>query len=478
MKTIIVSLITVLLSTALSAQDSAVREQIDAARQAHIEARAQVRAEAAFAQERAVRVREQARIRQVQLQEREASVVRERAAQAREQAVQARERATEQRERAVRQSEEARREYQNAQEALREAARKVARLSADLTPARGYAFRFLNNANRAMLGISIANTDADADHSGVLINSVSPGGPADSAGLQSNDVLLAINDVRLDDLGQDDFGLDNPSNMVLEVMSELEPGDEVIVEYVRDGVIDEAVVIAERRVPLSFAPVAPIAPPAPIAPAAPLLRSRGAFFHGFGSFSAGLELVELNSDLGRYFGTSSGLLVINVPDDFPADVLAGDVLKSIDGREPTDPHHAFRILQSYEQGELVTLELLRDRDELDISFEVPESNHPFKGLSMLEDGEVFKVLEGLDFGDIKIRGWEGLQELDLENMESLHILKELPEALSKDFEIIMEDGFINGLHFEFDGDEDVHSGDDSGFQWIEAAEEDEGNDII
>ncbi len=449
----VIMLLMVLISSTLVAQDKPPADELQSARLAEMDAREQMRAQAAFEAEHATRVREQAqqrahnaRLQLAQLRERDNGIRQARTAQAREQAEHSREQAAQ----AARVSEQAREEYQHAQEALREAARKVAELSAELTPTRSYAFRFLTNANRAMLGVSIANADVDDDQLGVLINSVSPSGPADTAGLQSNDVLLAINDVRLDE-----FDLDNPSNTVLEVMSALEPGDEVTVEYERDGVIDEAVVVAERRAPIKFAPVAPIAPTAPIAPAAPLLHRGRAFFQGFGSFSADLELVELNNDLGRYFGTSNGLLVVSVPEDFPAEVRAGDVLMSIDGREPTDPHHAFRILRSYEQGETVTLEVLRERDQLDISFEVPEPSHPLKNFSMLEGHEAFKVLEGLDLGDIKIRGLEGLQELDMEDLQSLHMLKGLPEALSKDFELLMEDGFINGLHFEFGTDGDV-----------------------
>ena len=49
----------------------------------------------------------------------------------------------------------------------------------------------------------------------------------------------------------------------------------------------------------------------------------------------GLELFELNEDLGHYFGASSGVLVLSVPpakDGAKDGLLPGDVLRSIDGR--------------------------------------------------------------------------------------------------------------------------------------------------
>lgn len=462
-------LTTLVLATVLSgnllADDAGQHAEQLAVERAHEQARA--------AADRAMARHEQARRMLVQNQQQRA-VVREYAAQAREEArEQARARAAEDREAARQSREQARAEYEQAREELRAAANRVAELSADLSPARGLAFRFLTDVNRAMLGVSISSAE---DEAGVRLNSVSPGGPADEAGLQSNDVLLAINGVRLDDPE-----LDNPSSAVLEVMSELEPGDEVNLEYSRDGVISNAVVTAERRTPHSFAPIAPLTP---LPPDAPVPAAHPRIFSRMlgGGFAGGLELVKLNPDLGNYFGTSQGLLVVSVPEDFPADVRGGDVLLSIDGREPTDPHHAFRILHSYETGETVNLEVLRDRDELDVSFEVPE-NQGFKHLGLLGKGGLMELAEGLDLGaDIRIHGLEGLQELNFEDMESLKLIEGLPkilgDALGKDFEMLMDDAFINGFHFEFRTEGDDEAGPEvENFEWIEAADESE-NPII
>ncbi len=48
------------------------------------------------------------------------------------------------------------------------------------------------------------------------------------------------------------------------------------------------------------------------------------------------------------------------------------MLKSIDDRTPEDLLHAIRILSSYETGETVNLNILRDKKEKTITVEVPD----------------------------------------------------------------------------------------------------------
>jgi S1-C subfamily serine protease len=50
----------------------------------------------------------------------------------------------------------------------------------------------------------------------------------------------------------------------------------------------------------------------------------------------------------------------------------GDVILSIDGREPTSGSHATRILGSYQPGEKVTLQLMRQHKKMNVEAKVPE----------------------------------------------------------------------------------------------------------
>ena len=63
-----------------------------------------------------------------------------------------------------------------------------------------------------------------------------------------------------------------------------------------------------------------------------------------------LELAPLNPDLGPYFGTTDGVLVISAPKDGTLGLKGGDVVQAVDGRKPSGPSHLMRILRSYDRG--------------------------------------------------------------------------------------------------------------------------------
>jgi S1-C subfamily serine protease len=90
-----------------------------------------------------------------------------------------------------------------------------------------------------------------------------------------------------------------------------------------------------------------------------------------------VELVTLDEDLGAYFGTTEGLLVVRAPGDAEMDLRSGDVILQINGRVPTSPSHALRILRSYEPEETVSMQIMRDRSRQTIEFTVPKSDWEF-----------------------------------------------------------------------------------------------------
>jgi hypothetical protein len=51
--------------------------------------------------------------------------------------------------------------------------------------------------------------------------------------------------------------------------------------------------------------------------------------------------------------------------------MDGDVIQSIDGREPKDVRHAMRILSSYQSGETLKLGIMRDKKKRTIEIEIP-----------------------------------------------------------------------------------------------------------
>jgi S1-C subfamily serine protease len=84
-----------------------------------------------------------------------------------------------------------------------------------------------------------------------------------------------------------------------------------------------------------------------------------------------MELVPMTEALGRYFGTAEGLLVVRGPASDAIDIGDGDVILSINGRTPSSPEHALRILGSYEPGETIEFSIMRDRQRLPIEYLVP-----------------------------------------------------------------------------------------------------------
>jgi hypothetical protein len=88
-----------------------------------------------------------------------------------------------------------------------------------------------------------------------------------------------------------------------------------------------------------------------------------------------MELIELSEGLGKYFGTDTGLLVVSAPKSDSLELQDGDVIQTIDGREPTDVRHAMRILNSYESGESLNLGIMRDKKKRTLEVEVPADHH-------------------------------------------------------------------------------------------------------
>ena len=73
-----------------------------------------------------------------------------------------------------------------------------------------------------------------------------------------------------------------------------------------------------------------------------------------------LEMVQLNPELGAYFGTEEGVLVLDVDENVTLGLRAGDVVVSIGGRKVDEVSDMQRILASYEEDEAVDFGIWRD----------------------------------------------------------------------------------------------------------------------
>lgn len=256
---------------------------------------------------------------------------------------------------------------EDARRRLDTAAREVAELSmsvSDFSVPGARAFATFGPP-RAMLGINLGPR-GDEQSEGVPILSVSPGGAAEGAGLKAGDVLLAIGDKplkRTEDL--------SAREVLLNSLGDVKPGEKVPLRYRRDNKVATATVTAQAPDRLfAMPPVAVRGKFGTVAgpgfPMGPLgaIRAVGVF--------GSAELVPLTPKLGQYFGTDKGLLVVRAPGDSRLKLEDGDVIVDIDGRTPSNPGHAFRILGSYQAGEKLTLNVLRQKKKMSFDITIPD----------------------------------------------------------------------------------------------------------
>lgn len=84
-----------------------------------------------------------------------------------------------------------------------------------------------------------------------------------------------------------------------------------------------------------------------------------------------MQLTTLTPQLGRYFGTNEGVLVVHAPTHGILQLQDGDVILSIGGRIPANRSQAIRILTSYDPGEIIRLVILREHHRLDVTATMP-----------------------------------------------------------------------------------------------------------
>ena len=242
---------------------------------------------------------------------------------------------------------------------------------------------------RARLGLKVNLQARASDSIGAYVEGVTPGGPADKAGIQSGDVITRLDGTSLLSGGTGSMeGQSIPGTRLIELASRLAPNDTVDVQL-RRGKDTKSVKVVTQGDDDSFYRVSP---------------DGRAFTFNFkddrmdrmhrqfdrmrveggmegspmrvwvGGPLADLELAPLNPDLGQYFGATDGVLVIDAPKESPLGLKGGDVLLTIDGRKAASPGQAHRILMSYDGDEAVKFEVLRNKKKLTVAGKMPKAS--------------------------------------------------------------------------------------------------------
>lgn len=240
--------------------------------------------------------------------------------------------------------------------------------------------------NRAYLGVLIGDQSED----GIVVAGVTPAGGAEAAGIESDDVIVAIN-------GESLTGQDQPLNILHGVLDDVAPGGEVELRVYRDGNIEThevtttpSVVHIESQVPmllekLGQAGRVQITPAAPLTAPRPWLNLMGAL-----GGTEQLQLVDIGEDLGDYFGVDGGVLVLNAPGK--SELKPGDVLRRIDGADVGSANEAYRLLAAT-SGENAEVEIRRKNRKAEVTV-AKGSARMFHQIHAMPNGKATIIVDG------------------------------------------------------------------------------------
>ncbi|HEX8851289.1 MAG TPA: PDZ domain-containing protein [Gemmatimonadaceae bacterium] len=235
-------------------------------------------------------------------------------------------------------------------------------------------------------------------HSGhPFVASVEPGSPADRAGIQAGDTILAYDNEDVDGRTISLTRMLRPGNRLTVKIRRGRDTYDIPVTVARktmympemaavaagDVRIDIDTLTGERRLTVVRTPraramrlppsavvtdqiaVAPVVPATPVVPAAPSI----AMVWSTNTALAGAELARVTQDLGEAFGVSSGVLVLSVGPNTPAaraGLRGGDVITRVNDGDITTPLQMQRALQRARDDQQVKLTVVRKRKEMSV----------------------------------------------------------------------------------------------------------------
>lgn len=233
------------------------------------------------------------------------------------------------------------------------------------------AFEFAGRGAR--IGVTVAEIegdDAKQPKTGVVVETVTPGDPADKAGIKSGDTITEFDGERVRSVLQ-----------FSRLVQETPAGRSVAVALSRGGQRVTVNVTPESRSVsddfsmrlLDIPRAARIAPtPTPPAPLAPRLS-----IFGRGG-RLGITVESLDDQLAEYFGVKDGVLVKSVTADAAgqkAGLKAGDVITAINGSKVYEASDVTRLINRTEGDGSFTVEVMRDKKPLSLKgkVETPET---------------------------------------------------------------------------------------------------------
>lgn len=273
-------------------------------------------------------------------------------------------------------------ELATAHKALERAAKRVAELSRQLghdTDGHRIERRVVR---KPVLGVLLAPDE----QAGVRIAGVTPDSAAAKGGLRSGDRVISIDNHQL--LGSSgELRVENARKL----LGKLDTKTPVRLAYVRDGrngvatvtpKLDQQVFLLRGDAPMAFGHNA-LLPPG----VAPKIHRELIRIGPGGDCKGddcklpmlaeafrwnGLNLASIDAQLGRYFGTERGVLVLSTGPEL-AGLQPGDVIRKVDGKAVDSPREAMEALRGKPADSMVAIDYLRDRKPASTKVKVPEA---------------------------------------------------------------------------------------------------------
>jgi membrane-associated protease RseP (regulator of RpoE activity) len=282
-------------------------------------------------------------------------------------------------------------------------AARMAALSAKLgDEANASTLRYLADSRRGMLGIAVSTEDH-----GLRVNAVTPGGPAERAGLKAGDTITAVDGksvgtsgasseraLRRTEAGKPDrlAVARDGKTLHLDVTPErMQPADweatfraaQRAAEQARASMespefresIEKAMKSAsaelDRAAIARESAAAAREGAAAAREAAANAREHAREWFLFSSAWWGLNLAPLNPDLGGYFGTDKGVLVLSRSDKQFPELQPGDVITGVGGKPVAQPEDVQRALRGATADQEVHMAVRRHGKTLALNMKVP-----------------------------------------------------------------------------------------------------------
>lgn len=250
---------------------------------------------------------------------------------------------------------------------------------------RAYAYRYMADSKRAVLGVLVSPGPTVAGVvRGATITAVTPGSGAEAAGLRHGDLLLKAGDV---DLSTPAGSRPDPTLLLRDAISGLEDNAEIALQYERDGKLKKVVAKAHRAKGMALAqhwswvddgerellmPTPPMPPELP-APPAPGMYGRG-LRHGAYTDIDDLQLAKMDKNLAAYFKTDTGVLVVQAPEGGKLGLHSGDVILALNGDAVTTPVSVLERLGDDDAGSKVRFDIVRKGMKKSVEGELPAAD--------------------------------------------------------------------------------------------------------